>query len=149
MSLLQQLNENMKQAMRNKDKEQLSVIRMVKASLQNEAIKQGVETLSEEDELTVLSRELKQRNDSLKEFKDAQREDLVKKVEKEINILQPYLPAQLSDEELESIIKDAIKEVNASSKKDFGKVMQKVMPNVKGKADGSSVQKLVQKYLSE
>src|SRR5690625_3196252 len=149
MSLFQQLNENMKQAMRNKDKEQLSVIRMVKASLQNEAIKQGVETLSEEDELTVLSRELKQRNDSLKEFKDAQREDLVKKVEKEINILQPYLPAQLSDEELESIIKDAIKEVNASSKKDFGKVMQKVMPNVKGKADGSSVQKLVQKYLSE
>jgi len=149
MSLFQQLNENMKQAMRNKDKEQLSVIRMVKASLQNEAIKQGVETLSEEDELTVLSRELKQRNDSLKEFKDAQREDLVKKVEKEINILQPYLPAQLSDEELESIIKDAIKEVNATSKKDFGKVMQKVMPNVKGKADGSSVQKLVQKYLSE
>ncbi|MBO1003483.1 GatB/YqeY domain-containing protein [Pseudogracilibacillus auburnensis] len=149
MSLSQRLNENMKQAMRDKDKERLNVIRMVKASLQNEAIKLGVSDLSEEDELTILSRELKQRNDSLNEFKAAGRDDLVMKIETEIKILQDYMPEQLSEEELEQIVKDTILEVNATSKKEFGKVMGKVMPKVKGKADGSSVQKLVQKLLNE
>src|SRR5699024_7368913 len=96
MSLLEQLNENMKQAMRAKDKERLSVIRMVKASLQNEAIKLGVETLSEEDEITVLSRELKQRRDSMKEFEAANRIDLAEKLASEIEMLQPYLPASFS-----------------------------------------------------
>lgn len=149
MSLLQRLNENMKQAMRDKDKEQLNVIRMVKASLQNEAINLGVNELTEEDELTILSRELKQRNESLKEFKAAGRDDLVEKIESEIMILQKYMPAQLSTEELEEIVRATILELNVTSKKEFGKVMGKVMPKVKGKADGSSVQKLVQKLLSD
>ena len=92
MSLLDRLNDDMKQAMRAKDKEKLSVIRMVKASLQNEAIHLGVNTLREEDELTILSRELKQRNESLKEFKNAGRDDLAQKLEKEIEILQVYMP---------------------------------------------------------
>ncbi|MEI3606854.1 GatB/YqeY domain-containing protein [Pseudogracilibacillus sp. SE30717A] len=147
MSLLNQLNDDMKQAMRDKDKEKLSVIRMVKASLQNEAIHLGVDTLKEEDELTILSRELKQRNDSLKEFTNAGRDDLVEKIEKEIEILQVYMPKQLSEEEIEDIVLDTINEVNANSKKDFGKVMGAIMPKVKGKADGAFVQKLVQKHL--
>lgn len=147
MSLLEQLNEDMKQAMRAKDKEKLSVIRMVKASLQNEKINLGVEALQEDDELTILSRELKQRNDSLKEFKDAGREDLVEKIEKEIEILQAYMPKQLTEEEMEEIVKETISAVNATSKKEFGKVMGAVMPKVKGKADGAFMQKLVQKHL--
>lgn len=138
----------MKQAMRAKDKERLSVIRMVKASLQNEAIKLGVDTLSEEDELTVLSREIKQRNDSLAEFKKANREDLAEKLDSEIHILQTYLPAQLSEAEVEEIVLATIEQVNATSKKDFGKVMQQVMPKVKGKTDGAVVQQLVQKHLN-
>ena len=148
MSLLEQLNENMKQAMRAKDKERLSVIRMVKASLQNEAIKLGVETLSEEDEITVLSRELKQRKDSMKEFEAANRIDLAEKLASEIEMLQPYLPAQLSETEVEQLVQETIKQVGATSKKDFGKVMQQLMPKVKGKADGSVVQQLVQKHLA-
>ncbi|MEJ8776563.1 GatB/YqeY domain-containing protein [Pseudogracilibacillus sp. ICA-222130] len=148
MSLLEQLNENMKQAMRAKDKEQLSVIRMVKASLQNEAIKLGVETLSEEDEITVLSRELKQRRDSMKEFEAANRTDLAEKLASEIEMLQPYLPAQLSETEVEQLVQETIEQVGATSKKDFGKVMQQIMPKVKGKADGSVVQQLVQKHLA-
>src|SRR5699024_6220370 len=148
MSLLEQLNENMKQAMRAKDKERLSVIRMVKASLQNEAIKLGVETLSEEDEITVLSRELKQRRDSMKEFEAANRIDLAEKLAYEIEMLQPYLPAQLSETEVEQIVQETIKQVGATSKKDFGKVMQQLMTKVKGKADGSVVQQLVQKHLA-
>lgn len=149
LSLLAQLNENMKQAMRDKDKEKLSVIRMVKASLQNEAINLGVSELSAEDELSILSRELKQRNESLKEFKAAKRVDLVQKVESEIEILQEYMPAQLSEAEVVEIVKETIASLNATSKKEFGKVMGSIMPKVKGKADGSLVQKLVQQHLQD
>lgn len=139
----------MKQAMREKDKERLAVIRMVKASLQNEAINLGVNELSHEDELTILSRELKQRNESLKEFKAAKRDDLVEKVENEIVILQDYMPAQLTEDELEEVVKETIIQLNATSKQDFGNVMGQVMSKVKGKADGSTVRKLVQKNLTE
>ncbi|GGJ63065.1 hypothetical protein GGR02_001346 [Anoxybacillus voinovskiensis] len=147
MSLLERLNDDMKQAMRNKEKEKLSVIRMVKAALQNEAIKLG-KTLSEDEELTVLARELKQRKDSLQEFENAGRSDLVDKTKEEIRILQLYMPKQLSEEELAEIIRQTIAEVGASSKADMGKVMGAIMPKVKGKADGSLVNKLVQQYLS-
>lgn len=147
MTLLERLNQDMKQAMKNKDKNTLSVIRMVKASMQNESIKLGKDTLSEDEELTVLSREVKQRKDSLQEFKSAGRDDLAEKIESELHILQEYMPEQLSDEELENIVQATIQEVNATSKKDFGKVMSTIMPKVKGKADGSQINKIVHKQL--
>lgn len=147
MSLYNELNEHMKQAMKEKDKDRLSVIRLVRAALQNEAINQGVETLSEEDELMILSREVKQRNESLRDFKAAKRDDLVKQVEIELTILATYMPEQLADDELEKMIKQAIETTGATSQKDFGKVMGVIMPQVKGKADGSRVQKLVQQLL--
>jgi uncharacterized protein len=142
MSLLERLNQDMKQAMRNKEKEKLSLIRMIKSSLQNEAIKQGKE-LSEEEELTVLSREVKQRKDSLHEFENAGRADLVEKIKTELTYVMDYLPKQLSEDEIKAIVKEAIQEVGASSKADMGKVMAAVMPKVKGKADGSLVNKIV------
>ncbi|MEK5441782.1 MULTISPECIES: GatB/YqeY domain-containing protein [unclassified Fredinandcohnia] len=148
MSLLERLNNDMKTAMKNKEKDKLSVIRMVKAALQNEGIKLGTNELSEEAELTVLTRELKQRKDSLREFSNAGREDLVNKIQTEIEILEVYLPEQLSEEELVEIVKATVQEVNASSKADMGKVMAAIMPKVKGKADGSLINKLVQQQLS-
>jgi uncharacterized protein YqeY len=148
MGLLERLNDDMKQAMKNKEKEKLSVIRMVKAALQNEAIKLGKGQLSEDEELTVLSRELKQRKDSLQEFENAGRSDLVEKAKEEIRILELYMPKQLTEEELTQIVKETIAEVGASSKADMGKVMVAIMPKVKGKADGSLVNKLVQQHLS-
>ncbi len=148
MSLLERLNNDMKTAMKNKEKDKLSVIRMVKAALQNEGIKLGTNELSEEAELTVLTRELKQRKDSLREFSNAGREDLVNKIQTEIEILEVYLPEQLSEEELVEIVKETVQEVNASSKADMGKVMAAIMPKVKGKADGSLINKLVQQQLS-
>lgn len=148
MSLLERLNDDMKQAMKNKEKDKLVVIRMVKAALQNEAIKLGNNELSAEEELTVLSRELKQRKDSLQEFKNADRLDLVEKTQAEIDILVDYMPEQLSEEEVSEIVKQTISEVNATSKADMGKVMGALMPKVKGKADGSLVNKLVQQQLS-
>lgn len=148
MSLLEKLNQDMKQAMKNKEKDKLVVIRMVKAALQNEAIKLGKNELSEEEDLTVLSRELKQRKDSLQEFKSANRLDLVEKTQAEIDILVDYMPEQLSENEVSEIVKQTISEVNATSKADMGKVMGALMPKVKGKADGSLVNKLVQQQLS-
>jgi uncharacterized protein len=147
MSLLERLNNDMKQAMKNKEKDKLSVIRMVKASLQNEAIKLGTE-LTEDAELTVLSREVKQRKDSLHEFDKAGREDLVEKLRTELAVVELYLPEQLSEEELSEIVTETISEVGAKSKAEMGKVMAAIMPKVKGKADGSLVNKLVQQHLS-
>ena len=148
MTITDRLTQDMKTAMKARDKEKLSTIRMVKASMQNEAIKLGKDSLSEEEELTVLSREVKQRNDSLHEFKEAGREDLVEGLEREIEILQVYMPKQLTDEELKQIVEETIQEVGATSKSDMGKVMSAVMPKVKGKADGSKVNKLVLQQLS-
>ncbi|AYF08316.1 hypothetical protein CN575_07415 [Bacillus wiedmannii] len=147
MSLLGRLNDDMKQAMKNKQKEKLTVIRMVKAALQNEGIKLQ-HTLTEEEELTVLAREVKQYKDSLLEFKKAGREDLVNKLQSEIQILSAYLPEQLTEEELANVIKQVISEVGATSKADMGKVMTAVMPKVKGKTDGSLVNKLVIQLLA-
>ncbi|MDM5359774.1 GatB/YqeY domain-containing protein [Peribacillus sp. RS7] len=147
MSLLERLNNDMKQAMKNKEKDKLSVIRMLKASIQNEALKQR-QDLTDDEELTVLSRELKQRKDSLQEFENAGRSDLVDKVRTELVYVEAYMPEQLSEEEISNIVKQTIEEVNATSKADMGRVMGALMPKVKGKADGSLVNKLVQQHLS-
>lgn len=149
MSLLEQLNSDMKLFMKNREKDKLIVIRMVKASLQNEAIKLKKDSLTGDEELTVLSREIKQRKDSLHEFSKANRLDLVDKVQKEIDILDVYLPEQLSEEELQAIVKETIAETGASSKADMGKVMSAIMPKVKGKADGAVINRLVSEQLSQ
>ncbi|KWW21685.1 MULTISPECIES: GatB/YqeY domain-containing protein [Bacillaceae] len=147
MSLLERLNNDMKQAMKNKEKDKLSVIRMLKASIQNEALKLR-QDLTDNEELTVLSRELKQRKDSLQEFENAGRSDLVDKVRTELVYVEAYMPEQLSEEEISDIVQQTIEEVNATSKADMGRVMGALMPKVKGKADGSLVNKLVLQHLS-
>ncbi|AJD91507.1 hypothetical protein JMA_21900 [Jeotgalibacillus malaysiensis] len=148
MSMLDRLNEDMKTAMRNKEKERLSVIRMLKSSLQNEGYKVGRSDLTEDEELTVLSRELKQRKDSYAEFKSAGRDDLSDKLQDEIALIETYMPRQLTEEELEVIVIETINETNASSKADMGKVMSSIMPKVKGKADGARINKMVLQHLS-
>lgn len=147
MSFLDQLTQDMKEAMKQKDKERLSVIRMLKASLQNESIKLGKD-LSDDEALTVLSRELKQRNDSLQEFEQAGREDLAEKTKSEIEVVKAYLPEPLTDEQLANVVTETIQEVGAFSKADMGKVMQALMPKVKSRADGGKVSRLVQEQLS-
>lgn len=147
MSLLETLSADMKAAMKAKDKKTLSVIRMVKAALQMEGIKVNHE-LTPDEELTVLAREMKQRKDSLDEFKEAEREDLASQLEEEIQILSKYMPKQLTEEEVTEIVKAAIEKVGATGKGDFGKVMGVVMPQVKGKADGKVVNATVKSLLS-
>jgi uncharacterized protein YqeY len=146
MSLKEKLNNDMKNAMKSKEKEKLTTIRMVKASIQNEEIKLRHE-LTEDEELTVLSREVKQRKESLEEFEKAGRADLVEKIKGEISVLEIYLPQQLSEEEVRTIIKETIEAVGATSKKDMGKLMQALMPKVKGKVDGKLVNKIASELL--
>ncbi|ACA82506.1 GatB/YqeY domain-containing protein [Leuconostoc citreum] len=147
MSLLETLNADMKQAMKNKDKEALSVIRMVKSTVMNEEINLG-HTLTTDEELTVLSREVKQRHDSLSEFEKGNREDLAAGIRSELDVLAKYLPKQLSDDEVKAIIQEAITQTGATTPKDMGKVMGIVTPQVKGKADGKLVANLVKAALA-
>ncbi|MEG0255676.1 MAG: GatB/YqeY domain-containing protein [Vagococcus sp.] len=147
MSLLDTLNNDIKVAMRSKDKEALAILRMIKTSIQNEQINKG-DALSSEEELTLVSREMKQRKEALVEFEKADRADLIEQAKIGISIVSRYLPEQLSDEELRAIITEAIASVDASSMKDFGKVMGVVMPKTKGKADGQKVNALVKELIS-
>lgn len=147
LNIQDRLQNDMKQAMRNREKERLSVIRSAKAALQNETIKAGND-LSEDEVLTVLNREMKQRKESLYEFEQANRQDLSDKLKYEIEVLSHYLPNQLTEEELQTIVDETVQETGASSKADMGKVMGAIMPKVKGQADGTQVKKLVEKALS-
>ncbi|MBO8164109.1 MAG: GatB/YqeY domain-containing protein [Brevibacillus sp.] len=142
MSLLERLNQDMKQAMKDKAAVKLSVIRMIKAAVKNEEIQKG-DSLSDDDVLTILTRELKQRRDSLQEFEKAGREDLASKTREEIDVLTSYLPEQLSEADIRQLVRETIAAVGAASKKEMGKVMGAIMPKVKGRADGTLVQQIV------
>lgn len=148
MSLLQELSSDMISAMKEKDKETLSVVRMLKASVQNQQIELGHD-LTPDEEVAVMSHEYKQRKESLDEFKQADRQDLIEKTEAELKIVEKYMPKQLSAEEVQDIVKQSIEKAGASSMKDFGKVMGIVMPQVKGKADGKLVNQTVKEQLSD
>lgn len=147
MSLLKQLTTDMVVAMKNRDKETLAVVRMLKAAVQNAQIEAGHD-LTPDEEVAVLSREYKQRKESLAEFEKAGRQDLVDKTNNELKIVEKYMPKQLSADEVAKIVKETIAQVGASSMKDFGKVMGAVMPKVKGQADGKVVNQAVKSALS-
>lgn len=146
MGLNERLNEDMKHAMKNQDKFRLSVIRMVRSSIKNIEIDQR-KTLDDNEVLDVLSREIKQRKDSLQDFEKAGRQDLVDNLKAELDILSVYMPQQLSEDDVKEIVQQTIQEVGASSKADMGKVMSALMPKVKGRADGKLVNQFVQQLL--
>ncbi|MCX7780715.1 MAG: GatB/YqeY domain-containing protein [Negativicutes bacterium] len=149
MSLKERLNEDMKQAMKDKEtgKLRLSVIRMVRANIKNVEIDRKKE-LTEEEILDVLAKEVKMRRDSLEEFKKGNRPDMVETLENEIAILMDYLPRQMSEEEVRSVVAEAIAATGATSAKEMGKVMAVLMPKVKGRADGKLVNTIVKEMLN-
>ncbi|XEC96813.1 GatB/YqeY domain-containing protein [Paenibacillus tarimensis] len=146
MNLSERLNDDMKQAMKSQDKFKLSTIRMIRSTIKNQEIELK-RTLSDDEVLDILSREIKQRKDSLQEFEKAGREDLATSVAAEIDIISVYLPQQLTEEEIKVIVQQTIQETGASSKAEMGKVMSALMPKVKGRADGKLVNQLVQQFL--
>ncbi len=147
MSLLEQLSSDLKTAMKAKDKLRLTVIRSLKTALTNAKISAG-QDLSSDEELSVLSSQLKQRKDSLAEFEKGDRADLAEQTKAEIEIVQAYLPEQLDEAAVVTIVDEAMQATGATSKADFGKVMQYVMPKVKGRADGAMVNQVVKSKLS-
>lgn len=146
MSLLDNLKKDMITAMKAKDKETLSVVRMLKASVQNEQINLGHD-LTPDEENALMAKEYKQRKDSLAEFEKGGRQDLVDATKKEMAVVAKYMPEQMSTEEVQKVVEETIDQVNATSMKDFGKVMGAIMPKVKGKADGKVVNETVKKVL--
>ena len=150
MSLKVRLTEDMKQAMKEKEvgKFRLSVIRMVRANIKNVEIDRKQE-LSEDEVLDVLAREVKMRRDSMEEFKKANRLDLVESLEQEIAILMGYLPEQLTEAEVRTLVESAVAETQAVSPKEMGKVMAVLMPKVKGRADGKLVNTIVREMLNQ
>lgn len=146
MSLLDNLKKDMITAMKAKDKDTLSVVRMLKASVQNEQINLGHD-LTPDEENALMAKEYKQRKDSMVEFEKGGRQDLVDATKKEMAVVAKYMPKQMSADEVEKVVEETIAEVNATSMKDFGKVMGAIMPKVKGKADGKVVNETVKKVL--
>jgi uncharacterized protein YqeY len=150
MSLKERLTEDMKQAMKDKEagKLRLSVIRMVRANIKNVEIDSKQE-LSDDEVLDVVSKEVKMRRDSMEEFKKGNRLDLVENLELEIEVLMKYLPEQLSETEVRTLVEQAVVEAKAVSPKDMGKVMAVLMPKVKGRTDGKLVNTIVREMLNQ
>ena len=140
--------EDLVAAMKSQDKETLSVLRMVKGAVQLEEINLKHE-LNDDEMITVLSRQIKTRKESIEEFKKGNRQDLIDKTQQEIDILSKYMPKQLSQEEIEKVINDAFNKVNPQGPSDIGKIMGIVSPLLKGKADMSLVSKLIKEKLNK
>ena len=146
MSLMEKLTADMKEAMKQGEKERLSVIRLVRGAVRQAEI-DGKKILSDDEVIGIITKEVKMRRDSLEEFERGKRADLVKKAEEEISLLMPYLPSQLSIDEVKKIVEEAVAEVGATTAKDMGKVMGALMPRVKGRADGKLVNEIVRSIL--
>jgi uncharacterized protein len=145
--LIDKIDTDLKTSMKAKDTVKLNVLRMVKSAVKNKAIEAKQDTLPDPAVLEVIQKQVKQRRDSVEEFKKGGRQDLVDKESKEIEILQAYLPAQLSADELKTIVQKAIEKTGAKTKADMGKIMKEVMPQVKGRTDGKQVNQAVTQLL--
>lgn len=147
----QQLKEELKQSMLAKDAAKTSALRMVISALGYYEIQKGGAgyEATEEDVLAVIQKEAKQHRDSIEQFKSAGRDELVEKETFELKLLEAFLPAQMGEEEVKKLVTDAVQKSGASSPADIGKVMGVLMPQVKGKADGGLVSKLVKEALTK
>ena len=147
MTLSEKINSDMITYMKNKDSFKLGVIRMVKGAIQLEKINLKRE-LNDEEVIGVISKQIKMRNDSISEFEKANRTDLVDQYKKEIEVLNEYMPAQLSPEEIDKIIDEAFAKINPEGSKDMGLIMKEVSPKLKGRADMGKVNALIKERLN-
>ncbi|WP_314118186.1 GatB/YqeY domain-containing protein [Peptostreptococcus stomatis] len=146
MSLKEKLQEDLKSSMKNKDTIRKSVVTLIRAAIKQYEVDNRVE-LADDAIIDIISKQLKQRKDSLAEFEKANRDDLIEETKSEIQVLEGYLPQQLSEEELEKIVIETIAEVGATSMKDMGKIMATIKPKTAGRADGRKINELVKKNL--
>lgn len=147
MSLKERIDHDMREAMKSREKLKLSTIRLLKAAIKNREIEAG-HGLSDSEVLETVGSAIKQRRESISQFKAGGRDDLANKEEQELNYLLEYLPRQLSEEEIVEKIDEVLKRLGTSSSKDFGLVMRTLMSELKGQVDGASLNKLVKAKLS-
>lgn len=146
--MLNKINEDLKAALKQGDNIAKSVLRYLKSEIHNREISIG-SSLTNEQIIDVLNKQAKQRRESIEAYTNGNRSDLVEIEEKELSIIMNYLPDQLSETEIETIVKEGIIETKATSSKDIGKVMSWVMPKVKGKADGKTISATVNAILND
>jgi hypothetical protein len=147
MGLSQKIDEDLKKALLSHDSDTANTLRLLKSSIHNQEIATG-DKLSEEEIDQIVAQEVKKREEAIAEYKKGNRQDLVEAEQKEAGILKPYLPAQLSDAEIEKIVDETIQHTGAKSLSDMGKVMGAVMPKLIGKADGAKVSQIVKNKLA-
>ena len=145
-ALTDKIRADLTAAMKAQEKERLSTLRMLQSAIKNEQINSGHE-LSDEEAMSVIRKAVKQRQDSIEQYTNAGRTELADKERSEMDLLKTYLPAELSDAELESGLRDIIATTGAQSKKDLGKVMKEATARFKGRADGKKIQELVGRLL--
>ncbi|HKJ33022.1 MAG TPA: GatB/YqeY domain-containing protein [Balneolales bacterium] len=152
MSIYDTILSDLKDAMKSKDKDRTRVLRSLKAALLEKEIserKGGEAKLNDDQIIQVLTKAAKQRKESIEQFENAGRDELADNEKKELKVIEEYLPEMMSEEELTKLVDATIAQVNATSVQDMGKVMGAIMPKVRGKADGSMVNKLVRQKLSD
>lgn len=148
-TLKERIDTDIKEAMRAKDELRSNVVRMLKSAVKYKEVEPGAKALDDAGIMGVIATLIKQRRDSVEQYKTGNRPDLAEKEEKEIAVLQGYLPAQLSAAELTQAVADGIKEANAKSAKDMGAVMKVLTPKLKGKAEGKAISDEVKAQLAK
>ena len=146
--LKEKLLEDLKSAMKEKNTNKKNAVQMVRTAILQIEKDKGIE-VSDEQIIDIIAKEVKKRKDSLSDFEKANRQDLIDQINEEINVLEEYLPEQLSDEELEKIISKIVVDVEASSIKDMGKVMKEAKIEIGAKADGKRINEMVKKILDK
>ncbi|QFR49688.1 GatB/YqeY domain-containing protein [Sulfurimonas lithotrophica] len=147
MSLREKINQDLKEAMKAKDVKKRDALRLLTSAFKQVEVDERKE-LSDDDVIKIIQKQVKSRNDSIEQYKKAQRDDLVAKEQEEINVYEIYLPKQLSDDELENSLKDIIAKVGAETMKDMGKVMGMASKELAGKADGKRINECVKELLA-
>ncbi|MFH1784555.1 MAG: GatB/YqeY domain-containing protein [bacterium] len=147
--LLDKIESDLKEAMKSKDSLKVETLRMLKSALNYYKIEKKLEEFKDEDVLTILSRQVKQHKESIEGFEKGNRQDLIEQEKKELAILETYMPTQASAEEVAKVVSEVIKEVGATGKKDFGKIMKPVMEKLKGKVDGKVISQKVGEELAK
>lgn len=146
--MLDRITKDIVDSMKNKDTLKLSTLRLLKGAIDLEKINKKLDTISDEDIVVIISKQIKTRKESIIEFEKGNRTDLIDKTKKEIEILSSYMPELLSEEEVTKIIDEAIVKVNASTIKDMGLVMKEVSAKLKGRADMSLVSSIIKNKLN-
>ena len=145
--LQEQIDLDLKKSLKSKESLRVSTLRLLKTAIHNRAIEKKQDVLDDKDILDIIQKQVKQRRDSIEGFQRGNRDDLVAKEKQELEILQSYLPKQLSEAELTAIIQKVIQSLGVVNKSDVGKVMKAVMNELKGRADGKEINKIVSSLL--